>query len=37
MAKRGAKAQIVEIPGVGHAPTLMHEDQIKLVRDFLLS
>jgi hypothetical protein len=26
----------VEIPGVGHAPTLMHEDQIRIVRDFLL-
>jgi pimeloyl-ACP methyl ester carboxylesterase len=37
MAGRGPKAKIVEIPGVGHAPTLMHEDQIKLVRDFLLS
>jgi pimeloyl-ACP methyl ester carboxylesterase len=37
MAGRGPKAKVVEIPGVGHAPTLMHEDQIKLVRDFLLS
>jgi hypothetical protein len=25
----------VEIPEVGHAPTLMHEDQIAIVRDFL--
>jgi pimeloyl-ACP methyl ester carboxylesterase len=37
MTQRGPKAKVVEIPGVGHAPTLMHEDQIKLVRDFLLS
>ena len=37
MAQRGPKAKVVEIPGVGHAPTLMHDDQIKLVRDFLLS
>ena len=37
MAGRGPKAKVVEIPGVGHAPTLMHEDQIKIVRDFLLS
>ncbi|MSQ64032.1 MAG: alpha/beta hydrolase [Betaproteobacteria bacterium] len=37
MAGRGPKAQVVEISGVGHAPTLMHADQIKLVRDFLLS
>jgi hypothetical protein len=26
----------VEIAGVGHAPTLMHEDQIGVVREFLL-
>jgi len=26
----------VEIPGVGHAPTLLHEDQIAIVREFLL-
>jgi pimeloyl-ACP methyl ester carboxylesterase len=37
MKRRGPKAQVVEIPGVGHAPTLMHADQIKLVRDFLLA
>jgi pimeloyl-ACP methyl ester carboxylesterase len=37
MASRGPKAQVVEIPGVGHAPTLMHADQIKVVRDFLLA
>jgi len=36
MARRGPKARIVEIAGVGHAPTLMHADQIALVRDFLL-
>jgi pimeloyl-ACP methyl ester carboxylesterase len=36
MADRGPKAKVVEIPGVGHAPTLMHADQIKIVRDFLL-
>jgi pimeloyl-ACP methyl ester carboxylesterase len=37
MAGRGPKARVVEIPGVGHAPTLMHADQIKPVRDFLVS
>jgi pimeloyl-ACP methyl ester carboxylesterase len=37
MKQRGPKANVVEIPGVGHAPTLMREDQIRLVRDFLLS
>jgi pimeloyl-ACP methyl ester carboxylesterase len=36
MARRGPKASVAEIAGVGHAPTLMHEDQIALVRDFLL-
>ena len=37
MAGRGPKAKVVEIAGVGHAPTLMHADQIKIVRDFLLN
>lgn len=36
MAQRGPKARVVEIRGVGHAPTLLHADQIALVRDFLL-
>jgi len=26
----------VEIAGVGHAPTLLHDDQIAIVREFLL-
>jgi pimeloyl-ACP methyl ester carboxylesterase len=37
MKQRGPKAKVIEIAGVGHAPTLMHEDQIELVRDFLLA
>jgi pimeloyl-ACP methyl ester carboxylesterase len=37
MAARGPRATIVEIPGVGHAPTLIHADQIAIVRDFLLA
>ncbi len=36
MAARGPRARVVEIPGVGHAPTLMDQDQIAIVRDFLL-
>jgi pimeloyl-ACP methyl ester carboxylesterase len=36
MAERGPKARVVEIPGIGHAPTLMHEEQIAVVRGFLL-
>ena len=35
MARRGPRAKVAEIAGVGHAPTLMHEDQIQLVRAFL--
>jgi pimeloyl-ACP methyl ester carboxylesterase len=37
MAVRGPRAQAVEIRGVGHAPTLIHADQIAVVRDFLLA
>lgn len=36
MSVRGPRARVVEIRGVGHAPTLMHADQIALVREFLL-
>ncbi|HEY4372287.1 MAG TPA: alpha/beta hydrolase [Burkholderiales bacterium] len=36
MARRGPKAQTVEIAEVGHAPMFMDADQIAVVRDFLL-
>jgi pimeloyl-ACP methyl ester carboxylesterase len=36
MTARGPKPKLVEIPGVGHAPTFLHEDQIAHVRNFLL-
>ncbi len=36
MTERGPRAQLVELPGVGHAPTFMHDDQIALVRQFLM-
>ena len=36
MAQRGPRARVHEIDGVGHAPTLVHADQIAVVRDFLL-
>ncbi|MDV6347625.1 alpha/beta hydrolase [Nitrosomonas sp. Is35] len=36
MQLRGAKAQIVELPGIGHAPMLMDDHQIQIVRDFIL-
>ena len=35
MTQRGPGARLVELPGVGHAPTLIHADQIALVKDFL--
>jgi pimeloyl-ACP methyl ester carboxylesterase len=35
MARRGPKAKVVEFKGIGHAPTLLHADQIAVVRDFL--
>jgi pimeloyl-ACP methyl ester carboxylesterase len=37
MTRRGPRAQIVEFDGIGHAPMLMSEDQIAVVRGFLLS
>lgn len=36
MTRRGPRAKVVEIRGVGHAPTLLHADQIAIVRDFFL-
>src|SRR5438552_1822112 len=36
MAARGPQAKVVEIAGVGHAPTLLHDDQVAIVREFLL-
>ena len=35
MAKTGPKAQVVEIEGVGHAPALMNEAQVALLREFI--
>jgi len=37
MAGRGPRARLVEMKGVGHAPTFMHADQIAVVREFLLA
>ena len=36
MTTRGPKARLVEVPDVGHAPTLMDAAQIAPIRDFLL-
>ena len=37
MATRGPRAHCVEIPGVGHAPMLLDQAQIEVVKDFLLA
>ena len=37
MATRGPKPQLVEIPGVGHAPTFMHPDQVAIARAFFIT
>ena len=37
MAQRGPKARLHEFAGVGHAPTLVADDQVAVVREFLLS
>jgi pimeloyl-ACP methyl ester carboxylesterase len=37
MTERGPQAKLVEFPGMGHAPALMAEDQIAVVRDWLLA
>ena len=36
MMQRGPKARLVEFEGVGHAPTLVVEDQVQAVASFLL-
>ncbi len=37
MARRGPRARVAKIAGCGHAPALMDEGQIALVRDWLLT
>ena len=36
MTQRGPRATLVTLPDVGHAPTLMHADQILVAQNFLL-
>jgi pimeloyl-ACP methyl ester carboxylesterase len=36
MTRRGPRAKLVEVPGVGHAPMLMDTAQVAPVREFLL-
>ena len=37
MGERGPRARLAEIPGVGHAPMFLSDDQIAIARDFLLA
>ena len=37
MTNRGPRAKLVEFEKVGHAPTLVHEDQIAPIKEFLLA
>ena len=37
MTERGPKAKLIEFPGMGHAPALMADDQIAVVRNWLLA
>ncbi len=37
MQVRGARAQLIELPGIGHAPMLISDDQIAIARNFLLA
>lgn len=36
MTQRGPRAQLVEFPGVGHAPTFVPDNQVEAVASFLL-
>lgn len=36
MAEQGPRARVIEFAGIGHAPTLVAEDQVRTVLDFLL-
>ncbi len=37
MTSRGPRAKLVEFAGVGHAPMFFHDEQIAVVREFLLN
>jgi pimeloyl-ACP methyl ester carboxylesterase len=36
MTRRGPRPKLIEFDGVGHAPALMADDQIRVVREFLM-
>ena len=35
MTQRGPRVRVASVEGVGHAPTLVHDDQVDIVRQFL--
>jgi pimeloyl-ACP methyl ester carboxylesterase len=35
MTRRGPRARLYEVPGVGHAPALLAADQIATIAEFL--
>jgi pimeloyl-ACP methyl ester carboxylesterase len=35
MSRRGPRSEVMEVPGVGHAPMFLDEKQISIVRDYL--
>jgi hypothetical protein len=37
MRERGPQVKLVEFSGIGHAPWLKSDDQIGVVRDFILA
>ncbi|HRP29685.1 MAG TPA: alpha/beta hydrolase, partial [Burkholderiaceae bacterium] len=37
MQSRGPRPRCISFAGVGHAPTLIADDQVRAVSDFLLS
>lgn len=36
MTGRGPRPELIELPGIGHAPTLVHQEQIALIKNWLL-
>lgn len=37
MQQRGPRATVIELPGIGHAPILLDNKQISIVKDFLIN
>ena len=37
MTERGPRAKLVELAGIGHAPTFVHADQIAIAKEFFLA